>query len=145
MRNALVLLFVAAAMLAQDPAKIKEALQLVNDGNTALADREYTTAVRLLKQALALQPADAAAWGALGRSYLALDQVDAAIDACEKQIAFNPAGADAYNSFGLALWRKEKRGEAIAAFRKQIEINPQHIPKIRQRDEVTQGCCIDMG
>lgn len=90
------------------------------------SDGAYTTAVYNLKQTVASNPRHPSAWGDLCRAYLALDQVDAALDACLKQIDVNPRSPSVYGSLGGALWRKGKRNEAIAAFQQQVEVDPEN-------------------
>jgi Flp pilus assembly protein TadD len=69
---------------AQDTA------QFASTGQRALGDNAYTTAVYFLKQVVTADPKHPSAWKDLCRAYLALDQVDLAIDACLKQIDVHP-------------------------------------------------------
>jgi TonB family protein len=105
---------------AQDTA------QLARTGQQAANRGDYTTAVYFLKQVVTAEPKHASAWEALGRAYLALDQVDAAIDACLRQIEAHPQIPGVYSTLGRALWRKGKRDEAISAFQQQIDVDPRN-------------------
>jgi TonB family protein len=96
-------------------------------GRQAVYDRAYTTAVYFLKDVVTADPQHPAAWKFLCRAYLALGQVDAAIDACRKQIDAHPDTRDVYGTLGQALWQKGQRDEAIDAFRRQIDISPRDI------------------
>jgi tetratricopeptide (TPR) repeat protein len=101
-------------------------------GHQALFAGAYTTAVYFLKQVWTAEPRHLSAWKDLCRAYLALDQVDAAIDACHKQIDVYPDGPDVYRILSQALWRKGKRDEAISALRRQIEIDPERLVRARR-------------
>lgn len=118
----------AGGIPAQAPAPppAPSAAELARAGNEALNRGQYTTAIYLLKQAVNLDGRHPSAWTALGRAYLALDQVDAAIDAHLKQIDVNPQCPGVYENLGLAYFRKEKRDEAIEAFKQQIDVDPQN-------------------
>lgn len=114
--------FVVSILPGVIPAQ--DAAQLVRTGQRAFGAGEYITAVYFLKQAVAADPKHMWAWKDLCRAYLALDQVDAAVDACLKQIDVFPQSPGVYGALGRALWRKGKREEAIAALRRQIEFDP---------------------
>jgi tetratricopeptide (TPR) repeat protein len=103
---------------AQDTA------QFASTGQRALGDNAYTTAVYFLKQVVTADPKHPSAWKDLCRAYLALDQVDLAIDACLKQIDVHPESAGIYDALGRAYWQKGKPDEAIGAFRQQLEVDP---------------------
>ena len=100
------------------------AAQLHRLGYDALQAGNFGEAVTLLKRAVALEPADKAAWNNLGRAYMSLRQTDAAIDAFEKQIAVNPFDQYAYNNLGRAYVVNRDYDKAEAAFLKQLEVNP---------------------
>jgi TonB family protein len=116
--------FVFAISLLPGVLPAQDTAQLARTGQQALSDGAYTTAVYFLKQVVAAEPKHASAWETLGRAYLALDRVDAAIDACLKQIDVHPESPAVYGTLGRALWRKGKRDDAIDAFRQQIEVDP---------------------
>jgi TonB family protein len=118
--------FVIAMSLLPAVLRAQDTAQLGRAGQAAFTRGEYTTAIYFLKQAVAAEPRHPAAWKDLCRAYLALDQVDAAIDACLKQIDVNPQSPAIY-ALGSALWRKGKRDEAIAALQQQIEVDPRDI------------------
>jgi tetratricopeptide (TPR) repeat protein len=119
--------FVIAACLLPGAIPPQATAQLARIGQQAVASGDYTTAVYFLKPAVAAEPKHATAWKDLCRAYLALDQVDAAIDACLKQIDVNPQSPGVYGELGRALWRKGKRDEAISAFQQQVEVAPRDI------------------
>ena len=115
--------FVIAVSLLPGSLPAQDTAQSARTGQQAVARGDYTTAVYLLKQVVTAEPKHASAWEALGRAYLALDQVGAAIDACFRQIDVHPESPSVYGTLGRALWRKGKRDEAIAAFQQQIEVD----------------------
>ena len=98
--------------------------QLDRRGYEALQGGNFTEAVTLLKRAVELEPRDKVAWNNLGRAYLSLRQIDAAISAFEKQIAVNPSDQYAYNNLGRAYVVNRDYDKAEAAFLKQLEVNP---------------------
>ncbi len=106
---------------AQDTA------QLARTGQQALSSGAYTTAVYFLKQAVTAEPRHLSAWKDLCRAYLALDQVDPAMNACQRQIDANPEIPGVYEALGRALWQKGRRDEAISAFGQQIEVTPRDV------------------
>ena len=103
MRIIALILIVAGTMAAEDPAV------LVRAGLDALNNEHYTTAVSFLKRAVDLEPTHRWAWNSLGRAYLALDQVDAAMEAFHKQIDNDPRCPNVYQNLGQALLRTGKR------------------------------------
>lgn len=115
-----------AFMLSVLPSVIpaQDTAHLVRTGQRAFTDGAYTTAVYFLRQAVAAEPKHGWAWKDLCRAYLALDQVDAAVDACLRQIDVFPQSSGVYGALGRALWRQGKREEAISALRQQIEVDP---------------------
>jgi len=107
---------------AEDPA------QLARAGQVAVNQGKYTTAVYFLEQVVTAEPRHATAWKDLCRAYLALDQIDVAIDACRKQIDAYKGSPDVYRTLGQALWRKGNRDEAVSALLLQIEADPRNGP-----------------
>jgi tetratricopeptide (TPR) repeat protein len=120
-------LFVIAISLLPGLIPAQDTAQLARTGQQAIASGAYTTAVYFLKQVVTAEPRHATAWKDLCRAYLALDQVDAAIDACLRQVDVNPQSPGVYGELGQALWRKGKRDEAISAFQQQVEVAPRDV------------------
>lgn len=121
-RFILALSLLPGVLPAEDPA------QLARAGQVAVNQGKYTTAVYFLEQVVTVEPRHATAWRDLCRAYLALDQVDVAIDACNQQIDTYPGSPDVYRALGQALWRKGKRDEAVSALLRQIETDPRNGP-----------------
>jgi len=112
---------VAAAVdgLAKQSAK-----ELYKSGTDAVDSQRYAQAVELLKRLVELEPTHNGGWTNLGRAYIGLHQIDAAIEAFRQQIAINAFDQYAYNNLGAAYRSQRKFSEAEAAFRKQLEIDP---------------------
>lgn len=100
-----------------------ETKNLRTDADEAYKREDYKTATNICRQIIGLSPQDAYAWNDLGRSLLALNELDAAADAFANSIKNYPGSPVAYNNLGLAYWRQHKYDEAAAQFRKQIVIN----------------------
>ena len=118
-------LALAMALLpAVMPAQDSDANVSARDGDAAWRAGKYTTAIYFLTKAVSAEPKHASAWNGLCRANLALDLLDAAIDACRHQIDIDPKSPGIYGALGSALWRQGKHAEAISAFQKQVEIDP---------------------
>ena len=101
-----------------------KAADLHRSGYEALRGGNYSQAVTLLKRVVELEPKDRTAWNNLGLAYLALRQVDPAIDAFKKQLEINPYHEQAHTNLGRAYLQQRRYSEAETAFRKQLDINP---------------------
>jgi TonB family protein len=101
-----------------------EIRNLHTDADEAYNRGDYQTAVNLCRRIIDLAPQDAGAWNRLGKSLLALNELDAAANAFASSIKFYPGSTVAYNNLGLVYWRQHKYEDAAAQFRKQIVINP---------------------
>jgi TonB family protein len=97
---------------------------LLSDAIEAYKRQDYATAASLLRRVTSMAPHNASAWNELGRALLAMNQLDAAVDAFKSAIGNDPASPDAYNNLGFAYWGKADYEDAAAQFRKQIVINP---------------------
>ncbi len=88
---------------------------------TALQQRDFTSAVNLLKQVVEQNPKHPDAWAELGHAYAGLNQHDEAIAAFKKQIEIDPYHKGSYSDLGSELTQAGRSDEAVAAFRKQLE------------------------
>jgi thioredoxin-like negative regulator of GroEL len=96
--------FVISILPGVIPAQ--DAGQATRTGHEAIDSSDFTTAVYFLKQAVAAEPKHVSAWKDLCRAYLALDQVDAAVDACLRQIDVSPQSPGAYGALGARFGEK---------------------------------------
>ncbi len=110
-----------SAPAAAAPLNVKE---LYNSGTDAVDGLRYAQAVTLLKRVVELEPTHGGAWTNLGRAYMGLHQMDAAIDAFRQQIDVNAYDLYVYNNLGHAYRSQQKFNEAEAAFVKQLEVDP---------------------
>lgn len=119
-------LWVESTAAADNPAipENVKAPELYEAALAALNGRNFSVALELLKRVTSLEPKHKRAWNNLGRTYLALLQLNDAVAAFRKQIEVNPFDEYSYNDMGLALWRQQKLDEAAGAFQKQIELLP---------------------
>ncbi len=97
---------------------------LHNDGEEAYNREDYQTASNIYRRIIDQAPQDAGAWNMLGRSLLALNELDAAANAFSNSVRFYPASPVAYNNLGLVYWRQHKYEDAASEFREQIVVNP---------------------
>jgi len=121
------LIFVASLLPGMLPAQDTALERAARVGHQAFRDREYTTAVYFLTDVVTADPKHPSAWKDLCLAYLALDRLDAAIDACRKQIDGHPETKYVYGALGQALWKNGERDEAISAYRRQIELDPRDV------------------
>jgi TonB family protein len=77
-----------------------ETRNLRTNADETYAREDYQTAANICRRIIDLAPQDSGAWNLLGRSLLALDELDAAADAFANSIRFYPASTVAYNNLG---------------------------------------------
>jgi tetratricopeptide (TPR) repeat protein len=102
-------------------------------GRQALDKRDYDAALQNLSKAAELDPRQAAVWGALSDTYLALGrknpaEADAdyakAREALDKAVALAPADGGYWNNWALGLAAGNRLDEARAALARAIEVDP---------------------
>lgn len=107
----------AAPKLAK-PEELEEAAY------NALQARKFKLAADLYLQLTEKDPKHPRAWNNLGRSYLAMMQLDKAVAAYQKALEVNAYDEFAWNNLGVAYELQQDYEKAKNAYRKQIEINP---------------------
>jgi tetratricopeptide (TPR) repeat protein len=85
---------------------------------------EFQTALDLLEQVVAEQPASPAGWRDLGLAKLAARRFDEAAEALDRRAQIEPGSADARNACGMALYGAGRYADAAAAFQEAIGIAP---------------------
>ena len=95
-------------------------------GIALLAEQRFAPAEAELRQAIALDPADAVAHNALGVALLRQGHTDAAIAGFRAAIAAQPRMAEAHSNLGHALHQAGRFAEAEAACRAAIALRPDH-------------------
>lgn len=73
---------------------------------SAFAKGEYTRAIEILKSAAGTEPNNGEIYVLLARSYLELDQYDAAVNSAEKAVAINPKNSEYHRWLGEAYGAK---------------------------------------
>jgi tetratricopeptide (TPR) repeat protein len=102
--------------------------QALLDAEAALEKRDYATALPLLQQVVAADPANYQAWFDLGFLYNAQHQVDEAIDAYRKSVAANPDVFESNLNLGLML-AKRRDPEAEKFLRRATTLTPTDHPE----------------
>jgi len=102
----------------------QDASAIWGQAKTALDQGHFEEAHRLLREAVRLDPADAALWFHLGVSCAELKQDEEAIAAFEHARALAPRQADTYFDLGLVYWRKGDVNKAKEAYRRGLALRP---------------------
>ena len=105
------------------PSGMKTA-DLIDSGNEARKNGNYSLSIDLLNRAVEADPKNKSAWNNLGLTYFEMRQDNLAINAFQKQIEINAYDQYSYNNLGRVYLRQRKYEEAEKWFRKQIEIDP---------------------
>lgn len=100
---------------------------LLADAKAKIAERNYSEAAALLRNAAELRPGYADVQCLLGQCLLELDQVDNALPHFERAIEINPKYAEAHAQRGIALKRMRRADDAKRAFERVLAINPHHV------------------
>ena len=77
---------------------------------------EYTQAVEILKSAAGSEPNNGDIFVLLARSYLELNQYDAAVNSAEKAVAINPKDSDYHRWLGEAYGAKADHASMLSAY-----------------------------
>ena len=90
-------------------------------------------AIELIDQALAIDPANAAAWSNRGNALLELKRHADALESYDRALALNPKHADALHNRGLTLHRLERTEEALASYDQALGIRPDYPQALNHR------------
>lgn len=88
--------------------------------------RGYDKAVKILRDALKKEPANAELHGWLGIAMLEMGNAGQAAPEFRKAIAIEPGSADFHNGLGYAMLAMESLDEAVISFKEAILLNPKH-------------------
>ncbi len=77
---------------------------------------EYTQAIEILKSAAGSEPNNGDIFVLLARSYLELNQYDAAVNSAEKAVAINPKDSDYHRWLGEAYGAKADHASMLSAY-----------------------------
>ncbi len=88
----------------------------VEQAKAAFEKGEYTRAIEILKSAAGSEPNDGDVYVLLARSYLELNQYDAAVNSAEKAVAINPKNSDYHRWLGEAYGAKADHASMLSAY-----------------------------
>jgi tetratricopeptide (TPR) repeat protein len=94
-------------------------------GRALIFDKQYDEAIRLLDQAVRLDPAGAIAYNALGIAYLEKPDYPKALAAFEDAVNRAPLWAYAWHNYALAESQMGNYRGAINSYKRAIEVAPQ--------------------
>jgi tetratricopeptide (TPR) repeat protein len=123
LRLAIALICCSPLVAAQNNKIPDKASQLNQQGVSHLEKKEYTAAIKLFRQAVAISPDYRDALDNLGTALAVEGKDDEAISDFQKVIRLAPDDAIAQNGMGHALFHEEKYAEAAAAYRRAIAIH----------------------
>ena len=88
----------------------------------------HAQAVRLLSQAILLQPTLSILHGQLGNALCAQHRYEAAVASFERALSLAPDDPDHYNNLGNVFRAMRRIDDALATYRKGLELRPAHAP-----------------
>jgi len=89
---------------------------LLESAKQAFAKAEYSQTIEILKSATVKDPNNADVYALLSRSYLQLDQYDAAVSAGEKAVALSPNNSEIHRLLGEAYGAKADHASMLSAY-----------------------------
>jgi predicted TPR repeat methyltransferase len=90
-------------------------------------------AIELIDQALAIEPANAAAWSNRGNALLELKRYPDALKSYDRALAINPRHAEALHNRGLTLHTLDRTEEALASYDRALKIKPDYPQALNHR------------
>ena len=90
-------------------------------------------AIDLFDQALAIDPANAAAWSNRGNALLELKRHTEALASYDRALAINPGHADALHNRGLTLHNLDRTSEALKSYDRALAIRPDYPQALNHR------------
>jgi Flp pilus assembly protein TadD len=103
-----------------------ESRSAFSHGRALIFDRRYDEAIRLLDQAIRLDPAGAISYNALGIAYLEQSEYPKALAAFEDAVSRAPLWAYAWHNKALAESQMGNYRAAIKSYQRGIEVAPQY-------------------
>jgi len=120
---ALILLVVVYAGNRLGEERAKLSAKKASLGTASFKKRDYSQAVTYLREAVRLDPNNAAAAKALGRSHEALEQPDAAAKAYSDSVAADPKQPEVLTRLALIHWDQGKRAEAMKDIKQALAVD----------------------
>ncbi|MCB9678810.1 MAG: tetratricopeptide repeat protein [Alphaproteobacteria bacterium] len=121
--------------MVRGPSPRARAKAAVEKGRSHYKAREYPSAIRAFRQALALDPNFTEAALRLGMAYEDNQQYDKAIHAYERCLAADKDHYQAATNIGEALRKNEAYEDAIKAYDRALEIQPSYLYALAGRAE----------
>jgi tetratricopeptide (TPR) repeat protein len=107
---------VTIAILLLSPCAARAEETLLEKGKSAFEKGEYARVIAILKSAESGQPNNGDLYVLLARSYLELNQYDAAVNSAEKAVAINPRNSDYHRWLGEAYGAKADHASMLSAY-----------------------------
>jgi tetratricopeptide (TPR) repeat protein len=104
------------ALLFAIPASVLAQYSQMDAAKQAYEKGDYTKAIELLKAEAAKEPANGDMQLLLAKSYLELNQYDAAVNSAEKAVSINPKSSVYHQLLGEAYGGKADHASALSAF-----------------------------
>ncbi|HEY3853163.1 MAG TPA: tetratricopeptide repeat protein [Verrucomicrobiae bacterium] len=101
-----------------------------NLSQVLLGKGDFTEAIHLSQEVLALNANDATAENNLGYALLQTGRLDDSIAHCRKSIALQPNAPDAYYNIGQAFMKKSQFDAAITNFQMAVQLKPEFSPAL---------------
>lgn len=111
--NSIVRLFLSLALL---PGLLGADSGALDSAKQAFAKGDYNQAIEILKNATGSDPNNGDLYALLSRSYLQLDQYDAAVSAGEKAVALSPNNSEIHRILGEAYGAKADHASMLSAY-----------------------------
>jgi tetratricopeptide (TPR) repeat protein len=116
MVRAIKLIFAGLACLMLLPGVARAEETPVEKARGAFEKGEYTQAIEILKSAEVVELNNGDVYVLLARSYLELDQYDAAVNSAEKAVAIDPKNSDYHRWLGEAYGAKAAHASMLSAY-----------------------------
>ena len=112
---------------ASDPAGPETAYDLLQRGQSLLAERHHAQAAIVLERADRLEPGKGSILEPLGRAYFNSGQTDNARVVFEALLEVDPSSAYAHYALGQSLKRIGRRDEAATHLRLAVALSPKSV------------------
>ena len=110
------LMVCALLSLALLPGLLRADNGALDSATQAFAKGDYNKAIEILKNAVGSDPGNGDLYALLSRSYLQLDQYDAAVGAGEKAVAASPHNSEIHRLLGEAYGAKADHASMLSAY-----------------------------
>ena len=101
-----------------------DAVPLIAQTRALISARAYVAAMRVGREAVALDAQNVEGWHALGRAHLSNGDLQSAIVAFEKAVEIDPKHGYALNNLGLAYLRANENAAAAQVLERAVELLP---------------------